>query len=120
MTVYPRIMLYKTDGGHYDWYTVAEDCVLGPLLISEGFITDFASVPQLIWWLIPPHGLAAMPSLVHDYLYQTPDAHNLTRKQVDRSWLELMRKSGVPFWQRGLMYVFVRMLGGRVWEKYRK
>ncbi|WP_420153674.1 DUF1353 domain-containing protein, partial [Siphonobacter sp.] len=34
-----------------------------------GFKSDFASIPRLLWWLIPPHGLAALPSVKHDYLY---------------------------------------------------
>lgn len=118
MTTYPRILLCK-HSGKYDWFEVVEDCAFGLLLITQGFTTDFASVPQAIWWLIPPHGMAAMPSVVHDFAYQTPNAHNLTRKQVDVIWLELMQKAGVPKWQRLTMYSFVRAFGSGVWKKYR-
>ena len=118
MTIYPEILLVK-DTGKYDWYRVVQDCAVGPILIQAGFTTDFASVPQALWWLIPPHGKAAMPSIVHDYLYQVPQSHNLTRAQVDYHWLRLMQKAGVSVWQRWLMYGFVRVLGGGVWKKYR-
>ena len=118
MTTYPRILLVK-HSGKYDWFEVVEDCAVGPILITAGFTTDFASVPQAVWWLIPPQGLAAMPSIVHDYMYQVPSSHNLTRKQVDIIWLELMRKAGVPKWQRWTMYVFVRAFGDGVWKRYR-
>jgi len=118
MTTYPHILLVK-HSGKYDWFEIAEDCAFGSVLIAEGFTTDFASVPQSVWWLIPPHGLAAMPSIVHDYMYQVPSSHPLTRKQVDGIWLELMQKSGVPKWQRYTMYAFVRAFGGGVWKRYR-
>lgn len=68
MTTYPRIILVK-HSGKYDWFEVVEDCAFGSVLITSGFTTDFASVPQAVWWLIPPQGLAAMPSIVHDYMY---------------------------------------------------
>lgn len=119
MTLYPRIVLVKSHA-YYDWYEVVEDCAVGPILIEAGFTTDFASVPQVLWWLIPPHGKGAMPSIVHDYLYQVPWAHELTRRQVDDHWLELLKKAGVSRWQRGLMYEFVRAFGVGVWKKYRK
>lgn len=120
MTLYPYILLAKYNTGKYDWYEVAEDCAFGAVLITKGFTTDFASVPQAVWWLIPPHGKAAIPSIVHDYMYQVPDSHVLTRKQVDGIWLELMQKSGVPTWQRYTMYAFVRAFGSGVWKRYRK
>jgi len=118
MTIYPRILLAKNDG-KYDWYEVVEDCAVGPLLIVAGFTTDFASVPQLVWSLIPPHGRSAMPSIVHDYMYQVPNSHCLTRKQVDGHWLELLKKAGVPKWQRLTMYALVRAFGSVVWKRYR-
>lgn len=119
MTIYPDIILVK-NASKYDRFEVAEDCALGGILIPKGFVTDFASVPQMVWWLIPPHGKASMPSIVHDFMYQTPSAHLLTRRQVDDIWFVLMKKSGVPTWQRYVMYLFVRALGLGVWKKYRK
>lgn len=118
MTTYPHILLSKSDE-KYDWYQVEEDCVFGPILIPKGFSTDFASVPQAFWWLIPPHGRAAMPSVWHDYLYQWTQ-HDMTRFQVDSMWLMMLQKSGVPGWQRRLMYAYVRVLGWRNWNKFRR
>lgn len=119
MTVYPYILLAKSPL-HYDWYEVVEDCICEEVIIKAGFTTDFASVPQFLWWLIPPHGTGAIPSIVHDYLYQVPNSHNLTRLEVDRYWRKLLIESGVPTWQTALMYGFVRLLGQSVWEKYRQ
>lgn len=125
MTTYPDIDLRKWRSNvrkEYDWFVVMEDCQIPgwDIVIKKGFTTDFASVPQWLWWLIPPHGKAAMASTVHDWLYQKPDTHTMTRDIVDIFWLILMIEDGVPLWQAYTMYYFVRWFGAGVWKKYRK
>lgn len=125
ITRYPDIRLRKYQGGKADWWEVTDRvrvvCKLhryGRFIIEVGFISDFASALQLLWWLIPPHGRTAMACIVHDYLYEKNPV-NATRREVDRFWLELLKKSGVPKWQVWLMYYYVRALGWYNWKKYR-
>lgn len=39
------------------------------ILIPTGYVTDFASVPVLLWSFFPPIGKYNRAALVHDYLY---------------------------------------------------
>ncbi len=82
------------------------------LYIPAGFITDFASIPRLVWWVCPPAtGLHRKASVVHDWIYNTPGV-TLTRKQADGIFLEIMKSAGVPTWKRKAMYLAVRTFGG--------
>ncbi|WP_428657652.1 DUF1353 domain-containing protein [Runella sp.] len=122
MTLYPDIRVRKYQGGKPDWWEVTDRvkvrCALHPygrFFIPYGYTSDFASVPQVFWWLVPPHGRTAPACVVHDYLYE----HNpvkATRKEVDRFWLELLKQSGVPTWQVWTMYLYVRALGWYTWK----
>ena len=38
--------------------------------VAPGFVTDFASVPQPLWWWAAPWGRHGRAAIVHDYLYQ--------------------------------------------------
>jgi len=113
MTTYPIIPIIKSDE-KYDWYELIDDCQFNDLIIPRGFKTDFASVPQFLWWLIPPHCKAAMPSVIHDYTCQYAI---WPRKECDLVFKQLLAQASVPRWQYLLMFWFVRMLG---WTRYGK
>jgi len=119
MTQYPEIRLKKSQE-KYDWYEVIEDCLYGDVVIAKGFTTDFASVPQVFWAIVPPHGKASMPSVVHDYFYQHQRVHEYTRAQVDRLWMSDMEAAGVPTLQRWVMFAYVRALGWINWNKFQQ
>ena len=40
------------------------------ITVNEGFVTDLASVPRLMWWLIAPFDVARA-AIIHDLLYKT-------------------------------------------------
>lgn len=81
--------------------------------VPEGFTTDFASVPRLLWRLVPPWGPYSPAAVVHDYLYRT----NLgTRPAADAAFLSLMKRLGVPAWKRYAMYAAVRAFGRFAWQ----
>lgn len=73
--------------------------------VPKGFITDFASVPRALQWLIPPMGRYGAAAVVHDYLCVT---NHVSRKEADVIFLHLMRQEGVKPWKAYLMYAAVR------------
>jgi hypothetical protein len=76
--------------------------------VPAGFVTDFASVPRLLWSVFPPHGKWAKAAIVHDYLYATA---KLSRSESDKIFLEAMCVLEVPKVKRILMYLAVRLFG---------
>ena len=78
------------------------------ITVPEGFRTDLASVPRVLWSIFPPHGPWANAAVIHDYLYQTGYK---TKKYADRVFLEAMTVLKVPKTTRTLMYWAVRIFG---------
>ena len=87
--------------------------------IPAGFLTDGGSMPQGLWLLFPPHGLAFNPAAVHDYLYEYRPQF-LDRKLCDQIFLGLMLHAGVPRLQAQVMYAYVRAVGWSNWNRFRK
>ncbi len=79
--------------------------------VPEGFVTDFASVPKLLHFLIPPFGRHAPAAVLHDYVYAI--GQKKARKLADRLFLYAMQESGVDFLRRSVMYRMVRLFGWR-------
>lgn len=115
--------------GKTDRFRLIDDCLVNvyvPLLqycvqftIPAGFLTDGVSSPQWLWPLFPPHGLAFNPAAVHGYLYEYRP-HFLDRKLCDQIFLGLMLHAGVPKLQAQVMYAYVRAVGWRNWNRFRK
>jgi hypothetical protein len=105
---------YVTDGP-LDEYGTGPD-VSGPFLIivPAGFITDFASVPRVLWWLLPPWGNYGKAAVVHDLLY---NLKVWSRGNCDHIFLEAMIDEGVSRKTRMTMYSFVRAFGWLAWNK---
>ncbi len=76
--------------------------------VPRGYVTDFASVPRLFWFIVPPTGAWCPAAVVHDYLYQVPTC---SRFLADAVFREAMHQLGVPFWRRVMMYYAVRLFG---------
>ena len=89
------------------------------VVVLRGFVTDFASVPQPFWGIIPPYGKYSTAALVHDYLYKNASKLKLTRKQCDLAFREFLIDSTCKKWRRHLMYFGVR-IGGWVAFKQHK
>ena len=80
------------------------------------FITNFASVPRIFWFIISPiddHGKAAV---VHDYLYTIGYAK---RSVCDKIYLEALIVLNVAKWKRTIMYWGVKYFGWYNWMKCR-
>lgn len=87
------------------------------VLVRSGFLTDGASIPKIFWSIIgsPFTGEYTEAAVVHDALYAS---ESLTRIECDKMFYELMKKHGVSYWKRTLMYIAVRIGGGSVWAKH--
>ena len=91
--------------------------------VPAGFVTDFASSPPPIWWLIPPWGVYGKAAILHDYLYQNHHIcrqagrlQRVTREYADDIFREAMIVLGVAPWRVSLMYYGVRAFGWLAWK----
>lgn len=91
-------------------YLLLEPLVTDEYTIPLGFVTDFASVPRVLWGIFPPNGKYRNAAVVHDYMY----VHAITgvKKNADKLFLKNMKALGVPWWKRQAMYYAVR-IGGK-------
>lgn len=83
----------------------------------QGFWTDFASVPSVIWPIIDPYELGRAPVL-HDFLYFAGWRGN--RGYCDDAFLAAMEIEKIAWWKRRTAYLAVRMFGGYAWDAYRQ
>ena len=63
------------------------------VVVPEGFVTDFASIPRIFWSVAPPWGWYAEAAVVHDLLYSSNGLYNgvqYTRRQCDQVLLTAM------------------------------
>ena len=82
--------------------------------VPKGFVTDFASVPQLLWFWLPYWGKYGKAAIVHDRLYHTRET---SRRMADLIFYEAMQVEGTPKWKARLMYWGVRMGGYLSYKK---
>lgn len=93
--------------------------------VRAGFPTDFASVPRIIWWLLPWWAKYNKASVLHDWLYLTKQIMKkpITRKEADQVWLEAMlidfRNHKHGKFVAYLEYFAVRAFGFQSWKKSR-
>jgi hypothetical protein len=80
--------------------------------VPEGYVTDFASIPGLVQWLIQPFGRHSEAAVIHDWLYTlgTP-GDGKGRHLADRTFRRALHLVGVGFLRRWIMYLAVRMGG---------
>ena len=113
---------WPQDREHFEAITTADFIVsngVAKWVVPEGFATDFASVPRLLWRIAGPlDGLEA--AVFHDWLYATG---RVLRKPADRMYYEVMRAKQIhplPAWRARAMYRGVRLGGWVAWRKHRK
>jgi hypothetical protein len=101
-------------------YHVGEEGSEEVIIVPEGSVTDWASIPELIRPLLPnTYGKRA--AVVHDYLYRTLGLGGLyDRKRCDEIFLEALKVLGVPWRIRQALYTGVRIGGWVPWSKVQK
>lgn len=101
----------------FDYNVDLDNRIQGIITIPEGFITDFASIPRVLWNILPPVGEYGEAAVVHDYLYvvggHVPEWQwmTFTKKDADQIFLQAMKLLTVPWYQRYPMYQAVRWFG---------
>ena len=95
-------------------YDVGEEGSEDRVHVATGFVTDFASVPRLLWWALPKWGLYGNAAVIHDWLYWD---QKRTRKEADQVMFEAMEVLKVPQIKKNLIYRAVRMFGGWAWKR---
>ena len=102
--------------GSNEWILVNElRCVPneGPqITVPAGLRTDLASIPRILWSFLPPTGLWARASVLHDWTYRT---RRFRREKCDRLFLEAMQDDGVGS-VRHVIYRAVRAFGERAYR----
>ncbi|WP_239377128.1 DUF1353 domain-containing protein [Frankia sp. Cj5] len=81
--------------------------------VEKGFVTDFASVPQIFTWLIPRYGRYTKAAILHDWLWELADRGGIERADADGIFRRAMRELNVPFLRRWLMWGAVRLAATR-------
>jgi hypothetical protein len=81
--------------------------------VPRGFVTDFASVPRFLHWLVLPYGPYTRAAVLHDYLIDerinNPDpALRVTSRDTDGMFRRVMQDLGVPWAKRWIMWAAVR------------
>ncbi|HEY0509834.1 MAG TPA: DUF1353 domain-containing protein [Blastococcus sp.] len=78
-------------------------------VVPAGFLTDFATVPRVVVWLIPRFGRYTPAAILHDWLCtQGLRSGVVTSREADGLFRRVMRESGVPVLRRWLMWCGVR------------
>jgi hypothetical protein len=87
------------------------------ITVPEGFATDGASIPRLLWPIIgPPIGSTHfLPAIVHDYLCERSKT-KAERTLTDAIFFKLLRDISVPKWKRIAMYIGIGFYGRYIWK----
>ncbi len=113
----PLVIQWTDDN---EWILVNELRCLpdeGPqITVPAGLRTDLASIPRVLWALLPPAGLWARASVLHDFLYRT---RCFRREKCDRLYLEAMVDDGVRRGTAHIIHRAVRVFGGRPYKRDR-
>lgn len=95
--------------------------------VPSGFVTDFASVPRVLWNVLPPIGRYGEAAVVHDWLYQKrvvltclQQTRLIDRGEADRTLLQAMAETDVARLTRWTIYAGVRSGGWLPWKHYRE
>lgn len=81
--------------------------------VPTGFLTDGASVPRVLWNIVPPWGMHGQAAVMHDYLCEYGLISNgtsyelITRKQADDIFLKGLVDLNINSFSRTLMYAGV-------------
>lgn len=98
-------------------------------IINKGTITDLASIPVMLRWLVPKVGMDSQGAIVHDDIYQNGymwieqgdeiSKVVVSQKTADDAYYEAMRVLKTLKVRREAIYNGLRLGGFVVWNRYR-
>jgi len=88
-----------------------------PVTIPTGFVTDFASLPQIFWSILRPDGDYAHAAAVHDWLYWD---QTRPRQVADQIFAAIMQDFDIDVGTLNTLYGAVRTFGGFAWRENRR
>lgn len=101
-------------------YSVGKEDSLEIILVPEGSVTDFASIPA-IFQILLPKSIGRRAAIIHDYLYRTGGLGGFyTRQRCDEIFKEALIVLSVPKHKVDLLYTGVRLGGWKTWNRYIK
>lgn len=90
-----------------DKFEVAKDFKCYGYTIYEGFITNGADIPRILWSIFPPNSPEYLSAVVlHDYMCSKIGV--FTFKEADDAFYRAMIDIGVPKWKAKLFYFCVK------------
>lgn len=98
------------------WYPGPESD-MQKVIVPKGFVTDFASIPQLFWSLLRPDGEYTYPAVIHDFLYWAQDR---PREAADKVFLQAMMEFKIDTATAHLIHGAVRAGGQVAWDNNAK
>jgi hypothetical protein len=94
------------------------------MYIKPGFVTDFASVPRFVRWLLDSGGRNAAPGVLHDVAWRESKRTTASRRvdpwHADGMFRRALRYSGLAPIPRNMIWVGVRLaaiFSGRLGQK---
>lgn len=126
MTQVPEEPLIRPLGKDSNRWQLAADFVvitdtLGTITVPAGLVTDFNSIPRVLWNILPPtdYPEAALP---HDLLYKygTLNGQPVQREQADQVHREMLIWAEAPGWKVTAYYRALRLAGWWPWRQSRK
>ena len=83
--------------------------------VPATYVTDFASIPRVGRWMIPPFGRHAIAAVVHDWLYSVGEPGQ--RGYADEMFSEALKELGVDPIRRGVMHAAVTGFGAGGYDR---
>ena len=85
------------------------------ILVEEGYLSDFASIPAFASWFADQYDSQPEPAVIHDWLYAVGEPGR--RKFADDVFLYAMKQLNVPIYKRAVFYAAVRLGGAEAYGR---
>ena len=85
--------------------------------IPKGFLSDGLSIPKMFQSIFSKSPYYIYAGILHDYLYRSDCPFQLKRGHADSLFLLYMKKYGVGFFTRQMIFSSVRVGGWASWRK---
>lgn len=73
-------------------------------IVPASDVSDLASVPSFLTWLVPRYGTHTLAALLHDHLQKVDVDPPISRRDADDMFRDAMGLTGVPLVRRWLMW----------------